>query len=164
VGDMMELKPGDIIIYKGNSFVSKFVKFFTKSDYTHTSMLISNDIVIEANWYKTANMVGFMYKPEIMEIYRVKGGLTGSQQLQIVQYAYEMFGKTYDYPQIISYIFERFTGKHYYNRFNSKDHIICSELIDNAYGKMGYDLVPTRDLGNVTPADLATSTLIERIY
>lgn len=160
----MELQPGDIILVKGQSLFSKGVKLFTKSDYTHTTMMISDKQMIEANFYKKVNIVDFKYDPKTMEIYRYKGGLSVSQQINVVQSSYEMLDKYYDYLQIVWYMIEFFIGRHYNSPFHLDNFIICSELIDVAYTNIGINLVPDREKGNVTPDDLFKSNLIGRIY
>lgn len=160
----MNLQPGDIVLFKGKGLFAKIVRFFTRSNYSHTAMLITDTTMIEANWNKRVNIVDFVYDPEVMEIYRYKDCLTFSQQINIVQSSYEMLDKYYDYLQVLSYILEYFIGKHYNNPFNIDDFIICSELIDKAYKSNMIELVPWRDEGNVSPDDLAKSKEITRIY
>lgn len=160
----MELQPGDIILFKGKGFISKMVQFFTKSNYTHAAMMISDKQMIEANWYKKVNIVDFIYDVDIMEVYRYKEKLDINQTIQIVQNSYTMLDKYYDYSQVISYVFEFFLGKHFNNPFNLGNFIICSELIDKSYKFANIDLVPSRMDGNVTPGDLSKSLEIIKIY
>jgi Orthopoxvirus protein of unknown function (DUF830). len=151
----MEFQVGDIVLYKGNGIVSKLVKFFTKSEYTHVSMLISSNHIIEANWYKKSNIVRFEYDENTIEVYRIKGGLDYTKQIAIIQHSYDFLNKKYDYKQIFWYIYEYFFGKKNKNIFNSNQRLICSELVDKAYLSIGIDLVDFRKDGNVTPADIA---------
>ena len=74
-----------------------------------------------------------------------------------------MLNKYYDYAQLLGYVLERFIGKQYNNPLNFDNFIICSELIDKSYQKLGIDLVEYRSYGNVTPDDLAKSKHLERI-
>lgn len=158
----MELQVGDIILYKGNGFLSKAVKFFTKSEYSHVSMVISDTHLIEANWYKKSNIIEFKYDETEMEIYRVKD-LTIEQQIVILQRVYKYIDKYYDYAQIIGHLIESF-GLSISHHLNSDKKLICSELIDRAYADINIDLVESRKTGDVTPNDIAKSELLNRIY
>ncbi|AEO93471.1 enoyl-CoA hydratase/carnithine racemase-like [Bacillus phage G] len=157
----MKLQPGDIVLIRGKSFISKFVRFFTKSEYTHAAMMISERHMIEANFNKKVNIVNFKYNPETMEIYRYKEDLTKEQQIVIVQSSYEMLNKYYDYLQVIFYMIEYFIGKRYDRMFNLQSFIICSEIIDRAYSEIEINLV---EKSNMTPGDLVMSKEIKRIY
>lgn len=160
---LVDLQPGDIILFKGKGIVSSLVKFFTKSKYSHAAMVLTDNMIIEANWYKNVNIVEFKYDSNTMEIYRLKGGLNANQQLILLQSSYDMLNKYYDYAQLLGYVLERFIGKQYNNPLNFDNFIICSELIDKSYHKLGIDLVEYRSYGNVTPDDLAKSKHLERI-
>lgn len=151
------LQIGDIILYRGKGILSKLVCFFTKSKYSHVSMMISNRHIIEANWNKKSNISNFKFNPKRMEVYRFKDGLSAEQQISIVQDSYDFLNKYYDYGQIFGYILEFFTGKRKKNPFNSSSKLICSELVDRAYLKINIDLVEYRADGNVTPEDIAYS-------
>lgn len=158
----MELQVGDIILYKGNGFLSKAVKFFTKSEYSHVSMAISDTHLIEANWYKKSNIIDFKYSEKEMEIYRVKD-LTIEQQIIILQRVYKYINKYYDYAQIIGHLIESF-GFHISHHLNSDTKLICSELIDRAYSDININLVELRKTGDVTPNDIAKYKILKRIY
>lgn len=158
----VELEIGDIVLYKGNGFFSKLVRFFTKSEYSHVSMMLSDKLSIEANWYKKSNVVPIKYDKDTMEFYRVKGGLTDKQKLVLLQHSYNFLNKVYDYPQIFGYVI-RFFDKSKINLFNSTKRLICSELIDRAYLKLGIDLSSENYIGDVTPKDIANSDKLTRI-
>lgn len=160
----MELQPGDIIAVKGGGLFSKIVSFFTRSNYTHVSMMISDTKMIEANWYKKVNIVDFTYDKDHIEIYRYKNSLNIHQQIQVVQSSYDMLDKYYDYFQVLWYMLEFFIGKSYHSPLNLENFIICSELIDNSYLKIGINLVDFRSDGNVTPKDIVSSKELIRIY
>ena len=148
---------GDIVLYKGKNIFSRLISFFTRSKYTHVSMIISEKYIIEANWYKKSSIVEFKFDPKKMEIYRLENGLNCQQQISIVQHSYDFLNKYYDYGQLIGYIIEFFKGKTKHNPFNSNTRLICSELVDKAYLTINIDLVDYREEGNVTPADIANS-------
>lgn len=158
----MELQVGDIIAYKGTGVLSKIVRFFTRSKYSHISMAISSTHLIEANWYKKSNVIEFKYNPNEMEIFRVEN-LTVEHQITILQRSYEYINKYYDYIQIFGHLLESL-GIVVKNPLNSDNKIICSELIDRAYLDINIDLVDSREEGNVTPNDIVNSKLLKRVY
>jgi hypothetical protein len=157
------LEIGDIVLYKaGDDFFSKCVRFFTKSNYVHVSMLVSNDLVIEANWNKKSNIVPFRYNQKKMEIYRVIGGLTTEQKFVLLKSSYLFLNKKYDYPQIFGYIVKYFF-KSKSNIFNSPNKIICSELIDRSYLKAGIDLLSENLDGDISPDEIIKSNKLCRV-
>lgn len=160
----MELQIGDIVLVKGTGFLSRCVRFFTNSQYSHVAMLVTEKHIIEANWYKKANIVEFKYNPKTMEIYRLKGGLDENQKKILLLHAYDMLNSYYDYFQIFGYVIGSLIGKQYINPFNSSALVICSELIDRAYLSIGIDLVPEKAEGDVVPKDISKSFCLERIY
>ncbi len=158
-----ELEVGDVILYKGGEgILSRAVQFFTKSKYSHVAMMISDTLLIEANWYKKSNTITFQYDKGKMEIYRVNGGLSVEQKLTLLEHCYGFLNKKYDYPQILGYIL-RFFNKNKINTFNSSNKLICSELIDRAYLKVGVDLSNEHYVGDVTPEDIVKSEKLKRI-
>ena len=159
----LDLQVGDIVLYKnGSGILSKMVQFFTRSKYNHVAMMISDTLVIEANWYKRSSATSFIYDKEKMEIYRYNGGLTGDQKLMLLQHSYEFLNKIYDYPQILGYVVA-FLRNSNVGFFNSQNKLICSELIDRAYLKIGIDLSSKKYIGDVTPKDIADSGCLEKI-
>lgn len=160
----MDLQIGDIVFFKRKNFFASLVSRITKSPYSHVAMVIYPGYMIEANWYKKSNIVAFEYNPEYMEAFRIKGGLSHSQQMIVLNKSGKQLGKTYDYPQLFEYVLEYLFKARFFDSFlNSKNLIICSELIDDIYDEISIDLVPDRAKGNVTPADLVNSDLIERL-
>jgi uncharacterized protein YycO len=158
----VELEVGDIVLYKGKGLFSRLVSFFTRSKYSHVAMMISDTLLIEANWYKKSNTVPFSYVPENMEIYRLKESLSTDQKLTLLEHCYGFLNKTYDYPQIFGYVLN-FFNKNHINVFNSPKKLICSELIDRAYLKIGVDLSSEHFIGDVRPVDLANSDKLIRV-
>lgn len=161
----MDLQIGDIVFFKRKNIFSSLVSYITKSPYSHVAMVMYPGYLVEANWYKKSNIVEFEYNPEEMEIFRFKGGLTQCQKMKVVVESGKQLGKIYDYPQLLEYVYEYlFKIRLFDNLLNSKNLIICSELVDDVYDSIGIDLIPDRAEGNVTPGDLANSVLIERVY
>jgi hypothetical protein len=158
----VQLEVGDIVLYRGKGFLSKCVQFFTKSEYSHAAMVVSNDLVIESNWYKISNVKKIKYNKDIVEIYRYKYGLNKNQKYSLLEESYSFLNKWYDYGQIYGYVLEFFYGIKV-NPFNSPQFFICSELVDRAYLKIGIDLVEVRVDGDVTPSNLASSSELVRI-
>jgi len=45
----MQYKPADILACHSNSFISKFIRFLTKSKYSHLAIIINENEIVEAD-------------------------------------------------------------------------------------------------------------------
>ncbi|UUV46975.1 permuted papain-like amidase [Bacillus phage vB_BanS-Thrax5] len=150
---------GNLVFFKQtNSFISKLIAKVTKSEFTHVGLIVGHDestgvlTIIESNRF-IRTRVARLQLDERHVIYT-----TGNQPQEvvdkIVKFAYKNLGKRYDYLQLlglfISLSFER--KRNIY--FNSKNKLICSELVDLAYYTSGVKRKTNQNLGNITPQEL----------
>lgn len=52
---------GDVIVVKGNGFISKIIQKVTGSPWTHTALYIGDERIIETNWNKRAGIMSNPY-------------------------------------------------------------------------------------------------------
>lgn len=134
----MELQPYDILFYKkGNSIVSKAIKYITKSKYSHIAMYLRNGQIVETDYKKTFN-IGRLGNISDYDVYRIET-LTGEQKVNIIRYIKNNLYKKYDYLEILRYLIYKYFG---ILLCDDMDRLICSEavfecLLESEILKMG---------------------------
>lgn len=150
----MKLQYGDIILCKGNSIISKIIKWFTNSDYSHVAMVISDDgmHLYHTNYNMSTKLTHMMYSKGDYDVYRVIGEY---DHKLLHRFMRENIGNKYDLTDIFKIII----------RINTDDmdrEYICSELIRKAYSYSGIELVD-KDIKIATPQDIASSKYVLKI-
>ena len=153
------LMTGDVVLKKGRG-ITRVVGWFTDSKYTHVGLVYEREIIVHS--HALGVHPWDIYDLEPYDLYRIKGGLSEEERSQFKEILLDEIKKNikYDYGQLIAYGYYALFGGE--NKLNNPKHYICSELVDRVYKKLGYELVPGKLLGDVTPADLARSSLLEQ--
>lgn len=157
------IQPGDIIFVKGDTpIISPIIRWFTSSEYTHVGLAVSSDLIYEIDINK--KMAIHPMKHKNYDVFRYKHGLTESHKTQMQQYAIQKAKENqgYDWWRIIGFGIEKFFLTRYI--FDRVNYEVCSEIADMIYHKIGIDLVPDRDTGNVTPAHLSHSPELIKVF
>ena len=155
---------GDVIFFrKENTFISSVIAKVTNSEFTHVGLIIGYDeatkvaTIIESNRFVDTR-IDRIELDELRHVVYTTGDKSQSQIDRILEYANRTIGIKYDYLQIIGFLFTfmfKSHGRKWFSRwFNSKNKLICSELIDLVYYKAGIKRNNVIDLGNVTPQEL----------
>jgi uncharacterized protein YycO len=164
------LQPQDIVLYRFNNedFLGQIIAHFTSSPYSHAEIFMWDGYTITA----ASNGVGFidLYQKNIqgqpfigkhmVDIFRVKGGLTREKRLIIQSKALQSVMRPYDYKNLMTFPF-----------ISEKDAIecagnqayICSELVSWTYKNAGIDLIANRLESLEAPADIARSSILDYI-
>jgi len=132
----MELLTGDIVLVKGDYWISQEIEEVENSPYSHCACIVSPNEVIEAGFFKVKyNSLNF-YKGEA-DIYRYKD-LSKYERIQIAGYLIDQLGKRYDYKLLI-WEWCRYKLNLILPYFNT-DSVICSELANDSFRSIGIDL------------------------
>lgn len=157
------LEAGDILLVRGNTpIISRSIRWFTGSAYTHVAMFIQNGWVFEIDFNKKLGIHPMSH--EDYDAYRYKKGLSLEQKTDLLMTALERAeaSKGYDWLRILGFSLEKlFNTKKTYDWMNRE---VCSEIVDNLYDSIGIDLVPDRANGYVTPGHLALSAELIQVY
>lgn len=158
----MKFNPGDILLFRVNAHSplhDKLIalgeglmqKKFTPSNYCHVAM-VSNDInlILEAVWPKTHVTKLDWSQPTELEVYQVKN-VTTEQIQKAINWAENHLDEWYDIPELFG------------GWISFKHAQICSTYIANSWKAAGIKF-KTDSNGFITPDQIATSTLIERIF
>jgi hypothetical protein len=157
------IQAGDIILVRGNMpIISRAIRWFTNSEYTHVALAVTDELIFEIDIDKDLAIRPLTYKD--FDVFRYKEGLTLSQKASLQEYATQI-AKTnegYDWLRILRFAFEKlFRTK---KTFHDMNRVVCSEIVDNLYHHIDVDLVPERVDGDVTPGHLANSPELIKVF
>lgn len=152
---------GDVVFFrKNNSLISKMIAKITKNEFTHIGLIIGYDKenkivkIVESNRFVNTKINTIELKKCKHVVYTTVKKKTKEQVYTIMNLAYKFAGIKYDYWQIIGLFLSLLFKRRGNAWFNSKNKLICSELIDIIYYKAGIERRGTHSLGNVTPQEL----------
>ncbi|HLN63765.1 MAG TPA: hypothetical protein VK464_19770 [Symbiobacteriaceae bacterium] len=152
------MEPGDIMLVRGHSPISRLIQWITRSPYSHAALVANESIIIEADWGIRLRAVRNPYRD--YDLYTADP--TETQRRTIVAYGRGRIGYGYDLWRLLALALRELF--HLRLPFlNAGDRLVCSELIDLAYREAGIDLRPDQPDGYVTPRDLALSPTIRKV-
>ncbi|AZU98923.1 putative cell wall-associated hydrolase [Bacillus phage pW2] len=150
---------GNLVFFKeANSFISRLIAKVTKSEFTHVGLIVEHDettgivTIIESNRF-IRTRVKRLQLNERHVIYTI-GNQPQEVVDNIVKFAYKNLGRRYDYLQILGLFISLSFRRERNIYFNSKNKLICSELVDLAYYTSGVKRKTNQNLGNITPQEL----------
>lgn len=145
-----------ILAYKGVSWISKAIRWQTRSKYSHIAIELSDGTVIEA-WhiggvrrngtFRTVHSVNT--EVDVFEITRAY------DKDKVIRFLSAQLGHKYDFRSIIRFI----------TRKNSKisPKWFCSELACEAFREGGLDLLSRIPSSHVSPRDIGISPMLKLI-
>lgn len=154
-----------VVVTYRNTLFNRFVRWWGIK-WTHAAIRYSQ----EGKWrvFETAafgtverDWEGFIKGVDEYQALAPKYGLTKTQKLELLAFAWGNVGKMYNFFRLI-YVALRylFQGRKPL-ALNVTSHI-CSSFTDSCFNYIGLNLVPSDDVW-VTPDDLAESKLLERV-
>ena len=139
-------KVGDILATKSNSFISKLIRYLSKSKYSHLALITSISEtgiqLIEADGFYTKNIRYRNINDYINEAEVYTCDLTDKQRQDIVKYAISKIGQKYDYFLVFILFLKITFGIKI--KIKDTDDDICSELVNDAYKSVGIELSKKR--------------------
>jgi uncharacterized protein YycO len=166
------LQSCDILLFQGQRFISKLIRFGTKSKYSHVG------VVINPNTFLGIDAVGkgvraFDLRKEdekFIDVYRIKEEHSFDKDA-VVSFLVNRLGSKYDLLGVtwlgVLKTFSLITGKKSkpYNRFQKGRDYFCSELAYEAFFGGGLDIVPEVPSADVTsPADISRSSITKAVW
>jgi len=163
------LQPCDIILVSGKGLVSRAIRWFTDSEWSHAALYVGGgkQAIIEAmETGVEVNPLQTLVKGHTKVCVLRYPGLLVEQAEVIKAKAYDLTYHRYDFPQLITlgvYNFFRKLGvKMSFLVSNSRNNIICSELIAVCYKAAMIEF--SKKTKMVTPASLYTNDGLTTIY
>lgn len=167
--DTKLLQPGDVILFSGKGFISRGIKWFSNSRWSHVGLYVGGGggyiiEATEAGVEKTA-LAPLVAKAQAVCVRR-RAGLTVEQVEQIKDKAYGLIYDGYDFVQLLSlgiYFAFRKLGITWSALVrNSRNRMICSELV-----AVCFSVLPIRFRAKtklVTPEDLYVTKELDTVY
>jgi len=156
------MKSGDILLFRNKTLMSKIIQWGTNSKYSHVAVCVDADmfLAIEAQGSVRAADIRAMAN---YDIFRIKKGYNYSLNKSI-SFLVSKLNEKYDYAGVIFLgIMKLFRLKKMANKWQKDRDLFCSELVYLAYEAGGLEIVDKESAGVVSPADIANSTIIEKV-
>lgn len=161
------LEPGDIFLTRGCGFISKAIRYITRSVGEKQTKVNHVGLVVQGGGIKTAMGVEALSKvmrhtfwsqygppkKDFVAVYRATN-LTSEQVKEIVVEAEKQVGKKYGYCMIVAHLLDwLFLGVYFFRRMiPGSKYPICSWVVANAFAKIGKDFGV--EVGMATPDDI----------
>ena len=115
----MDIRPYDIVFFKNNSIISKLIKWFTKSEYSHVGIVtIDTNFIFDANMFKRTTCRKLKLDKNT-EIYRISANIDYNRALSwIFEHSY----LPYDMGEILKILLNIRTE-------DNDNKFICSTLV-----------------------------------
>ncbi len=153
-----EIRPGDIILVYGSTWIDQVIKKIIRSDYTHVAGVVKSNEVIDILPFTQAgykNLRLFAGKADVFTC----DTLTDDQRRKIVDYVNRKVGTSYNYWLVV------WEGCRYLLNwqwpYKTGKSGLCSTLWADAYREAGVDLCPEAIFPS--PRDLADSRLLRKV-
>ena len=152
------IRPGDIILVRGSTWIDRAITIITRSAYTHAAGVVMPDEVVDiAPFTKTGCKNLWLFAGQA-DVYTCDS-LTDDQRRKIVEYAVGKVGTRYDYVLVL-WQASRYLLNWAWPYSIGKDSL-CSTLWADAYRKAGVELCP--EIIFPSPGDLANSRLLRKV-
>ena len=146
-----------ILLHSGPGLISRLIKWQTRSEWNHASLLFDDDCVIEAREFRGVRKI---HVEDIRQavartrglrvsVYGFREPLTESQKICARIFADEQIGLPYDYTDIIGFLSRR--------RQQENAAWFCSELVASTCRRIGVPLFRDTESWEVAPGMLARS-------
>jgi len=159
------LYPGDIVLTRGSSWVSRAIRAFTRSPgeaptkVNHAGAIVTagplrfSELVEAISTVVRRNLWAAYFGRDQVSIWRAKN-LTPDQRRKVAANAQEYVGRKYGYVKVVAHALDGLLGgAFFFRRMTGMDRYpICSWVVAHAYGKEGFHFGVTDNAA--TPDDL----------
>jgi len=142
-----------ILAYKGTSFTSRLIRLQTRSEYSHVSVQLEDDTVIEA-WGRG----GVRHLSGPLEAHKEGTHIdsfvvnASVDEERVLGFLNSQLGKKYDFLSVMRFFTRR--------KSSADDRWFCSELVVEAYRQGGVDLLKRLPSSYASPRDVVISPLL----
>ncbi len=166
-----EIRNGDVLLYKGQGFLSRLIGLLTKSPYSHAGLAVwwyDRLMVMEAvgkGVVVTPLSVNVAHYEGGVEWYQYKEEIPEPDRLKMAHFAQQQLGKEYAYWKMISILFYII----FQWRMSRRDELrrtkklFCSYYVAQVYNSVGRDLKKDESDRFMSPADIANSPALRKI-
>ena len=166
----LQIKNGDVFMYKGKKIFPRLIRWLTKSPYSHAGIAVWWN---ERLMIMEAVMRGVRVAPLSRSIYHHKGNvewfsckkeIAEEDRVRMVIFAQEELGKSYARWKAVLFglrvLFKRDLSEKDELRMENK--LFCSQYVAQIYNSIGLDLKKNREDRFMSPGDIAKSSLLEK--
>jgi uncharacterized protein YycO len=147
-----------IALYRGISPLSRAIRFFTQSIYSHASWVLRDGSVVEAwkNGVRHEPSLNHAHTPgTAIELFDFEDRLTEDQVASIESWLLAQVGRKYDWADIIAFVLQQ--------RRPRNSEWFCSELVFAATQHVGRPVLARIEPWQVYPGLLAFSPLLVKV-
>jgi uncharacterized protein YycO len=146
-----------IALYKGTSFTSKLIRWFTRSQYSHAAVMLDNHTVIES-WQKVGVVHAMSLwqnhnKKTEIDLYTITD-LPINVEQDIIYNLKKQVGKKYDWLMVFRFVSRRPENEASQNKW------FCSEVLIDKFAFCGWPLLNALAY-MVAPGHIAWSTRLK---
>ena len=166
------MKPGDILLFKGEDGISKIIAWGTGSKYSHVAICASPEmnLAIEADTRGGVRARDIRKIQSEYDVYRIKAGRAYSLD-RAISYLVSKLNQRYDYFGVIFLGILKLLAKigiplkKTANKWQKERDYFCSELCYEAFHNGGgLDIVPQVPEADITsPGDISKSSIVEPV-
>jgi uncharacterized protein YycO len=146
-----------IAFYKGNSFIGRGIRFFSRGGYSHVAIRLNDGRIIESypfHGVRIRNSLHEKIRNTQIDVYNIP--TTPKQDEIIKSFLANQIGKKYDYRALLGFLFYVTKEKR-----RQRNKWICSELVFIAFQKAGINLLERVDAWKISPTMLSFNTKME---
>lgn len=160
-----EIQDGDVILYRGNSLLSKMIQYFDDAYYNHSGIVkkIGNRLFTIDMWDFGIEFVPLSRRmKKYDEFCIVRSKETFSETTNAINFLFEKIERDtkYDYLLLLRIAIYKKTGIDLVN-FGKKSRFICSELCQYFFDKLKIDVY--KNINLITPQDFIKYKNISKI-
>lgn len=148
----------EVALFRNQSFVSRAIKFVTRSPYSHAAIILDDGTVIEAKEFHGVRQVNslteLLNKKSIVDIFDFDA--TEDQKQIITNFLLKQVGKKYDYWMVFGFIWHATRESR-----KSSGRWFCSELVFAALEKAGILLLNNVEPWMVAPSLISYSNILK---
>lgn len=141
-----------ILLFRGRGFLSRLIRWQTRSAYSHAAVLLDDQHIIEA-WQGAGVRLKRMTDWADVDVFEPVVTLDAHQLAKVRLFLVEQTGRGYDYWGVLRFISRR--------RLPENGKWFCSELVFEAFRQAGMTLLERIDASEVSPQLLSLSPLLK---
>lgn len=149
-----------VALHKGKTLISRLIRWQTRSEYSHASLILDDGTCIEAvEGHGVRQQV--LWRPTghaPIDLFMVGAhGLSRTAGIMIERWARSQIGKPYDWTMVVRFVSRRQASRKESGKW------FCSELVFAALQKGGVDLLERVEPWEVSPGLLSKSPLLTKV-
>jgi hypothetical protein len=147
-----------VCLHRGPGVIGRLIRWQTRADYSHASLLFPGRGVIESREFKGVRALPALAPApgEVIDTFSVRG-LGCLQEQAVFDFAQAQLGKRYDWPMVFGFVSRSPIEGH-----QSEGRWFCSELVYAAFRTAGIELLRGIEPWEVSPGLLSYSPRLER--